>query len=77
MVYYNYREGQDPELRKEIFSMDRVWLGQNLLAVRFEDGRFVVREDWEDWGIVFEGTLEEVYAYTEARRVAYLENIVG
>jgi hypothetical protein len=77
MVYYNHREGQDPEIRKEIFSMDRVWLGQNLLAVRFEGGRFVVHEDWEDWGIVFEGTLEEAYAYTEARRIAYLESIVG
>lgn len=57
--------------------MDRVWLGQNLLAVRFEGGRFVVHEDWEDWGIVFEGTLEEAYAYVEARRIAYLESIVG
>lgn len=55
----------------------RTWIGNNLLAIRFEEGRFVVREDWEDWEVVFTGSLEACDAYVKARWLAYEESIVG
>jgi hypothetical protein len=53
------------------------WIGQNQLGIRYENGQWVVREDWEDWEIVFTGSYEECEAYVNNRWIAYEESIVG
>ena len=57
--------------------MKNVYLGNNLLGIRFNNGCWVVKEDYEDWTIVFTGTYEECNAYCEKRWVSYQESIVG
>lgn len=57
--------------------MKNVWLGNNQLGIRFYNGKWVVREDYENWEIVFSGTYEECEAYCEKRWVSYQEEIVG
>lgn len=57
--------------------MENMWLGNNQLGIRYNDGRWVVKEDYEDWSVVFSGTYEECKAYCEERWVSYQESIVG
>ena len=57
--------------------MKNLYLGDNMLGIRFNNGRWVVKEDYEDWTIVFSGTYEECEAYCEKRWVDYQESIVG
>ena len=57
--------------------MKNLYLGDNMLGIRFNNGRWVVKEDYEDWAVVFSGTYEECEAYCEERRVDYQESIVG
>lgn len=57
--------------------MENMWLGNNQLGIRYNDGRWVVKEDYEDWSVVFSGTYEECKSYCEKRWVSYQESIVG
>ena len=57
--------------------MANTCIGQNQLGIRYENGRWVVREDWEDWEVVFTGSFEECRAYVNNRWVDYEESIVG
>ena len=57
--------------------MENMWLGNNQLSIRYSNGRWVVKEDYEDWSVVFSGTYEECKAYCEERWVSYQESIVG
>lgn len=57
--------------------MKNLYLGNNLLGIRYEDGRWVVREDFEGWVVVFSGTFEECEAYCDERYVAYQVENVG
>ena len=53
------------------------WIGNNKLGIRYENGQWVVHEDWEDWEIVFIGSYEECETYIKNRWIAYEESIVG
>ena len=57
--------------------MKNMYLGDNMLGIRYNNGRWVVKEDYEDWTAVFSGTYEECEAYCEERWVSYQESIVG
>ena len=57
--------------------MENMWLGSNMLGIRYECGRWVVKEDYEDWEVVFSGTYEECADYCRSRWIRYEESIVG
>lgn len=57
--------------------MENMWLGNNMLGIRYECGRWVVKEDYENWEVVFSGTYEECFNYCRKRWVKYEESIVG
>lgn len=57
--------------------MKNMYLGDNMLGICFNNGRWVVKEDYEDWTVVFSGTYEECETYCEERWVDYQESIVG
>ena len=54
-----------------------IWVGNNQLGIRYDGGRWVVKEDYENWSVVFSGTYEECHAYCEERVAAYMESIIG
>ena len=57
--------------------MENMWLGNNQLGIRFYNGQWVVREDYEDWAVVFSGSYNECVDYVQKRWVSYQEEIVG
>ena len=57
--------------------MKTLYLGDNMLGIRFNNGRWAVKEDYEDWAVVFSGTYEECEANCEERWVDYQESIGG
>ena len=75
MLYYNQKEGNLQE--KGETTMKNLYLGNHMLGIRYEDGRWVVKEDYEDWAVVFSGTYEECVAYCEERWVSYQAEIMG
>ncbi len=58
--------------------MEKLWLGNNYLGIRYNDELgWVVKEFYEDWEVVFSGSYEECYAYCEQRWISYEESIIG
>jgi hypothetical protein len=53
--------------------MENLYLGNNMLGIRYENGRWVVKEDYEDWAVVFSGAYAECVAYCEERWISDME----
>ena len=56
---------------------DNVWLGNNELVIVCRNGYYFVRELYEDFSEVYQGSYKDCIRYCEERLIDYEESIIG